>query len=96
MNLQPATLSSFVQPHPGMYGPPVSTPPLRPGRVPEVAERVDDRLEVPIHELTFAHLRTTDEVGRIVHLRQQLQLPAATLADPAFHTREKKETKLGL
>lgn len=96
MNLQPATLSSFAQPHPGMYAPPVSTPPLRPVRVPEVAERVDDRLEVPIDELSFAHLRATDEIGRIVHLRQQIQLPAATLTDPAFHTREKKETKSGL
>lgn len=93
MNFQSATPSSFPQPHPGLYAPPVSIPTLRPPRLPEAAERVDDRLEVPISELSFAHLRATDEIARIVHLRQQIQLPAATLADPDFHTREKKETK---
>lgn len=94
MNLQSPAHASFPQPHPGLYAPPVSIPSRRPARLAETAERVDDHLEVPINELCFAHLRATDEIARIVHLRQQIQLPAATLADPAFHTREKKETKL--
>lgn len=93
MNLQSATISSFQSPHPGMYGPSTSIPQRVPARAPDAVERIDDRLEVPIHELSFVHLRATDEIGRIVHLRQQIQLPASALADPEFHTREKKETK---
>jgi hypothetical protein len=54
------------------------------------------RLEVPVDELSFCHLRTSAEIARIRHLRSEIQLPEAVLADPGFHAREKKETNRGL
>lgn len=53
------------------------------------------RLEVPIDELRFFHLKTEAEIARIRHLREEIQLPASALADPSFSTREKKETNTG-
>lgn len=48
--------------------------------------------ELPLDELEIRHLRSTEEIGRVVHLRSEIQLPAAALADPEFAPREKKET----
>jgi hypothetical protein len=47
---------------------------------------------VPLSELTFRHLKTADEIAGIVHLRKEIQLVAASGADPSFVAREKKET----
>jgi hypothetical protein len=49
--------------------------------------------DLPIDELEIRHLRTAEEIRQVVHLRSEIQLPASTLADPDFHTREKKETR---
>lgn len=54
--------------------------------------KIDGRLEVPLDELSFHRLSTLAEIDQILHLRGELTLPAAALADPSFHTREKKET----
>ena len=63
--------------------PPVVTPP--PTAVPGTRE-------LPLDELEIRHLRSADEIGRVIHLRSEINLPAAALADPAFAPREKKET----
>jgi hypothetical protein len=60
------------------------------------AGKVDGRLELPLDELSFHRLTTPAEIGQILHLRGEIQLPATALADPSFHTREKKETSMGL
>ncbi len=64
-------------------------------RVPEPASpaRVDSRLEVPLAELTFRHLQSADEIAAIAHLRKEIHLVAAGVADPSFVAREKKETR---
>ena len=59
------------------------------------AAKVDGRLELPLDELSFHRLTTTAAIAQILHLRGEIQLPAAALADPSFHTREKKETSMG-
>ena len=56
------------------------------------AVKVDGRLELPLDELSFHRLTTTAEIAQILHLRGEIQLPSSALADPLFHTREKKET----
>ncbi|HEX2545462.1 MAG TPA: hypothetical protein VHL79_11315 [Ramlibacter sp.] len=48
-------------------------------------------LEVQPHELGFQRLRTPQEIAGILHLRQELALPVAALADGSFAAREKKE-----
>ena len=48
--------------------------------------------ELPLDELEIRHLAGPDEISRVVHLRSEIHLPAATLADPEFASREKKET----
>src|SRR6266540_500270 len=53
------------------------------------------RLEVPLEELSFRHLRTPAEIALIRHLREEIRLPAAVLADPGFRVHEKKETSTG-
>lgn len=63
---------------------------------PAPAAKVDTRLEVPLAELTFRHLQTADEIAGIVHLRREIQLVAASGADPTFVAREKKETRRAL
>lgn len=52
--------------------------------------------ELDIRELRFCHLQEPREIARVLHLRQEIQLPGATVADPGFAAREKKETKSGL
>ncbi|MDB5941025.1 MAG: hypothetical protein JWQ13_591 [Ramlibacter sp.] len=63
---------------------------------PVPAARIDTRLDVPLSELSFRHLETADEIAGIVHLRNEIQLVAASGADPAFVAREKKETRRAL
>jgi hypothetical protein len=48
--------------------------------------------DVQAHEVNFRHLRGAADISRILHLRQEIQLPASALADAGFATREKKET----
>lgn len=60
------------------------------------AGNVDGRLDLPLDELSFHRLTTPAQVGQILHLRGEINLPATALADPSFHTREKKETSTGL
>lgn len=57
--------------------------------------KVDGRLELPLDELSFHRLTTPAQIGQILHLRGEINLPAAALADPSFRTREKKETNMG-
>lgn len=61
--------------------------PAAPALVPPPGAR-----ELPIDELEIQHLRTAEQIAAVVHLRGEIQLPASALADPGFHTREKKET----
>ena len=58
--------------------------------------KVDNRLDFPLSELHFRHLKTADDIAGIVHLRKEIQVVAAGVADPAFVTREKKETRRAL
>ncbi|MCG2593474.1 hypothetical protein LZ009_11870 [Ramlibacter sp. XY19] len=48
--------------------------------------------DVQPHEVTFRQLRG-HEIGRILHLREEIRLPAAARSDGSFATREKKETR---
>lgn len=77
-----ARFPALVQPHPS----PV------PQQHHELAQaRQDGRLEVPLCDLTFRHLKTAQDIAGVVHLRREIQVVAAGVADPAFVTREKKE-----
>lgn len=49
--------------------------------------------DIQAHEVAFRQLRGAREIGRILHLRQEIQLPTATVSDTGFAQREKKETK---
>ena len=71
---------------------PTALPQLRLPAAPMPAGKVDGRLELPLDELSFHRLTTPCEIAQIMHLRGEIQLPASALADPSFHTREKKET----
>ncbi|HEY0823697.1 MAG TPA: hypothetical protein VGD76_07915 [Ramlibacter sp.] len=48
--------------------------------------------ELQPHEVGFTRLRGAREIARVLHLREQIALPASAVDDPGFHTREKKET----
>jgi hypothetical protein len=50
--------------------------------------------DVQPHEVGFRQLRGAHEIARILHLRNEIALPASALGDAGFGTREKKETKL--
>ena len=50
------------------------------------------RFEVAPGELRLRHLTRSWEIAEVAHLRRQIQLPAAVLADPGFAALEKKET----
>jgi len=68
--------------------------PLLPLEDPVAPSRVDARIDLPLDELSFRHLQGADQIGSIVHLRKEIQLPAAAVADPvSFAAREKKETR---
>lgn len=47
-------------------------------------------------EVGFRRLRGPHEIGRIMHLRNEIQLPTSALNDASFAMREKKETKSAL
>jgi hypothetical protein len=49
--------------------------------------------DVQPHEVSFLRLRGAHEIARILHLRNEIALPAAALADASFAAREKKETR---
>jgi hypothetical protein len=51
------------------------------------------RPEISPDEVWLQQLTTAREIAGIEHLRRQIQLPAAVLADPGFASLEKKETK---
>ncbi len=73
---------------------PVIAAPLPPLEDPVVHSRVDARIDLPLDELSFRHLQGADQIGSIFHLRKEIQLPAAAVADPvSFAAREKKETR---
>jgi hypothetical protein len=82
----PALLSQLLQPRLAQRLREPEPPPAR----------IDTRLDVPLSELSFRHLKTADEIASIVHLRNEIQLVAASGADPAFVAREKKETRRAL
>ena len=50
-------------------------------------------MDVQPEEVEFRQLRGRHDIGRIVHLREEIRLPASALGDSSFMTREKKETK---
>ena len=50
-------------------------------------------MDVQPHEVNFRRLRGHREIAHVVPLRQQIALPVTAVGDPAFATREKKETK---
>lgn len=67
----------------------VSDAPAAPSpHLPAVAQPRD----IAIDELEIRPLRHPDEIAHVLHLRQEIHLPPAALADPAFASREKKET----
>jgi hypothetical protein len=90
MSLQTETVSAYRSPAPGA----ALFPSQR--QIAPAPARVDNRLDVPLSELTFRHLQTPDEIAAITHLRKEISLVAAGVADPAFVTREKKETRRAL
>ena len=49
--------------------------------------------DVQPHEVSFRRLRGAHEIASVLHLRKEIELPAAVLADASFRTREKKEMK---
>ena len=71
-----------------------SGPPRHEERIP--VGKVDRRLELPLEELTFHRLTTAAEIAQILHLRGELQLPAAALSDPGFHSREQRRDAHGV
>ncbi len=85
---------SYLPPAPARPIPPVLRD-RNPGTLPGPDDIVG-RQEVPLDEVSFEHLKSVCAIAQILHLRGELQLPASALADPAFHTREKKETNSGL
>ena len=74
---------SFALPSASYLPPPFDVVPV----LPEIST------DVQAHEVTFRHLRTAGEISRILHLRDEIHLPAAARSDAAFATREKKETR---
>ena len=60
-----------------------------------VTEQPPSREDLPLDQITFRRLQSAADIARIAHLREEIQLPATTLADPVFRTREKKEMKSG-
>lgn len=52
--------------------------------------------ELDVQELRFCHLQSSREIARVLHLRQEIHLPSATVSDPGFAACEKKETRLVL
>jgi hypothetical protein len=61
--------------------------------LPEARERSYD---VVLDEVGFVPLHAADEIQAIQKMRAEIQLPGTAMADPGFHTREKKETGRGL
>lgn len=51
--------------------------------------------DVQPDEVSFRQLRAPHEIGRILHLRDEIHLPASALGDAGFAMREKKETRSG-
>lgn len=49
--------------------------------------------DIQAHEVAFRQLRGAHEIGRILHLRNEIQLPTSAISDAGFAVREKKETK---
>lgn len=49
--------------------------------------------EVQPHEVSFKRLRGAHEIARILHLREEISLSSAVLADASFTAREKKEMR---
>lgn len=51
--------------------------------------------DIQPNEVGFRRLRGQHEIGRILHLRNEIQLPTSALNDAGFAMREKKETRWG-
>jgi hypothetical protein len=50
--------------------------------------------DVQPHEVGFRRLQGPREIAGVLHLRNEIQLPASALGDSSFAAREKKEMKL--
>jgi hypothetical protein len=59
---------------------------------PSLLEPTPISTDVQPHEVSFRRLRGPREIGRVMHLRQQIALPASAVGDASFAVREKKET----
>ena len=59
----------------------------------DLAAYAPPSMDVQPHEVSFRRLRGAQEIARILHLRQEIQLPSSAVADASFALREKKETK---
>ena len=85
--------------------PPSSTaaPLARPaiyGRARHQRERHEDlispaSIDISLEQLTIRRLRSQQEIREMAQLRQQIDLAAASSAEPQFFEREKKETNWG-
>jgi hypothetical protein len=64
-----------------------STLPVRPDR-----HFVSAHCPPAIEAVELRHLKTADEIERILHLREGIDLSALSSVEPDFRTREKKET----
>jgi hypothetical protein len=51
--------------------------------------------DVQPHEVQFRQLQGQREIAPIIHLRDEIKLPASALGDAGFAAREKKEMKSG-
>lgn len=60
--------------------------------VPPMYEPPPASTDVQPHEVGFRRLSGPREIARILHLRNEIQLPASALGDTGFALREKKET----
>jgi hypothetical protein len=70
---------------------PASMVPFADG-APALADRPPASTDVQPHEVSFRRLRGPREIARVLHLRQQIALPASAVTDAGFAVREKKET----
>jgi hypothetical protein len=75
----------------GLPGSMMMPPPLLDDLPSSVTQPVT--LDLQPHEVGFRRLRGAREISRILHLREEIRLSSAVVADSSFALREKKETK---
>lgn len=96
MSLQVEAGSSYQDVGAALFASTLLAPPARMYEQHAAPAKADNRLDVPLSELNFRHLQSAEAIAGIVHLRNEIQLVAASGADPSFIAREKKETRRAL